>query len=61
MYLDDVVLFRDDSDKLWEWAIRVICESTAAGFLLNIKKRIFIFTDIKMLGFFIVRKEIKLY
>ena len=37
VYLDDIVLFGNDPDNLWEAAVRVIHVLTTAGFMLNIK------------------------
>ena len=41
VYLDDIVLFGDDPDKLWEAAVKVIYNFITAGFMLNIKKQSF--------------------
>ena len=53
VYHNDIVLFGDDPDKLWEVAVRVIRKLTTAGFILNTLNIDFLVTKVKMLGFFV--------
>ena len=38
VYLDDIMIFRDQLDIVWKVAIWVIAKLTAMGFMINIKK-----------------------
>ena len=53
IYLDNVVVFGDDSEKVQEVTIRVIGRLTVAGFMINVKKCDFLCKEIKMLSFIV--------
>ena len=46
IYLNDMLLFENDSDKLQEAAVEVIRKLTTAGFMMNIKKSEFLNTEV---------------
>ena len=61
VHLNNIVLFGDKLDKLWEASVRVIYKLTIAKFILNNRKSEFLVSAVRLLGFFMSRGMIKLH
>ena len=53
IYLDDIVVYSNNSAKVWAKCVEVVSCLTSAGFMINVKKSDFLESMIKMLGFMV--------
>lgn len=51
IYLDDIVVFGDCAERVWEETKLVLKRLVEAGFMVNIKKSKFLVREVKFLGY----------
>ena len=51
VYLDDICVYGNDPEVVWEHCLIVMNRLAQSGFMINIKKSHFLVSSIKLLGF----------